>query len=103
MCVLFALWPFFFFYCYYHHHQGELLPQILESGKETTQFDARWFIVRVNESAPRKVRCIPARSSFGGSELCCRPFLPKRMDRSSSGTSYTCAVGTASLFALSRA
>ncbi|PHJ24801.1 npl4 family protein [Cystoisospora suis] len=36
--------------------KGELLPQILESGKETTQFDARWFIVRVNESAPRKVR-----------------------------------------------
>ncbi|PFH37306.1 NPL4 family protein [Besnoitia besnoiti] len=44
--------------------KGELLPQILESGRETTKFDASWFIVRVNESAPRKVRSFFCSSSF---------------------------------------
>lgn len=36
--------------------QGELMPQILESGRETKLFDVSWTIVRVNESAPKKVR-----------------------------------------------
>ncbi|GAW81478.1 hypothetical protein, conserved [Plasmodium gonderi] len=38
--------------------QNELLPLILEGGKETNKFDADWFIVRVNESAPKVVRSI---------------------------------------------
>eukprot|EP00922_Rhytidocystis_sp_ex-Travisia-forbesii_P072191 GHVS01107663.1.p1 GENE.GHVS01107663.1~~GHVS01107663.1.p1 ORF type:complete len:524 (-),score=85.76 GHVS01107663.1:236-1753(-) len=37
---------------------GELLPQVLESGAETEKFDADWFVVRVNESAPIKVRSL---------------------------------------------
>lgn len=44
--------------------KGELLPQVLESGRETTRFDASWFIVRVNESAPRKVRSFFCSSTF---------------------------------------
>ncbi|KFG51958.1 NPL4 family protein, partial [Toxoplasma gondii VAND] len=44
--------------------KGELLPQVLESGRETTRFDASWFIVRVNESAPKKVRSFFCSSSF---------------------------------------
>lgn len=39
-------------------NKNELLPQILESGKETNKFDTDWFIVRVNESAPKVVRSI---------------------------------------------
>lgn len=38
--------------------EAELLPQVLESGKETTKFDADWLVVRVNESAPIKVRSL---------------------------------------------
>lgn len=33
----------------------EVLPHILETGAATTRFDADWFVVRVNESAPKKV------------------------------------------------
>eukprot|EP00920_Eleutheroschizon_duboscqi_P014042 GHVT01032823.1.p1 GENE.GHVT01032823.1~~GHVT01032823.1.p1 ORF type:complete len:328 (+),score=48.47 GHVT01032823.1:610-1593(+) len=36
---------------------NELLPLVLESGHEKNQFDSDWFLVRVNESAPKKVRC----------------------------------------------
>lgn len=36
----------------------ELLPQILEGGKETNKFDTDWFIIRVNDSAPKIVRSI---------------------------------------------
>ncbi|EUD68201.1 hypothetical protein C922_01219 [Plasmodium inui San Antonio 1] len=38
--------------------QNELLPLILEGGKETNKFDADWFIVRINESAPKVVRSL---------------------------------------------
>ncbi|ANQ08551.1 Uncharacterized protein PCOAH_00031000 [Plasmodium coatneyi] len=37
---------------------NELLPLILEGGKETNKFDADWFIVRINESAPKVVRSL---------------------------------------------
>ncbi|XP_026190532.1 nuclear protein localization protein 4 [Cyclospora cayetanensis] len=36
--------------------KGELRPQVLESGVEKDRFDASWCIVRVNESAPKRVR-----------------------------------------------
>ncbi|ETB56898.1 hypothetical protein YYC_05261 [Plasmodium yoelii 17X] len=36
----------------------ELLPQILEGGKETNKFDTDWLIIRVNDSAPKVVRSI---------------------------------------------
>ncbi|KAI4839742.1 nuclear protein localization protein 4 [Plasmodium brasilianum] len=39
-------------------NKNELLPQILEGGKETNKFDTDWFIVRVNESAPKNIRSI---------------------------------------------
>ncbi|SOV11596.1 nuclear protein localization protein 4, putative [Plasmodium sp. gorilla clade G2] len=39
-------------------NKNELLPQILEGGKETNKFDTDWFIVRVNESAPKVERSI---------------------------------------------
>jgi len=42
----------------------ELFHQILESGHETTKFDADWFVVRVNESAPKKVRSRFHHTSF---------------------------------------
>ncbi|KJP88843.1 hypothetical protein AK88_01533 [Plasmodium fragile] len=38
--------------------RNELLPLILEGGKETNKFDADWFIVRINESAPKVVRSL---------------------------------------------
>lgn len=38
--------------------KNELLPQILEGGRETKKFDNDWLIVRVNESAPKVVRSI---------------------------------------------
>ncbi|SCM23370.1 nuclear protein localization protein 4, putative [Plasmodium chabaudi chabaudi] len=39
-------------------NKHELLPQILEGGKETNKFDTDWFIIRVNDSAPKVVRSI---------------------------------------------
>ncbi|EEA07015.1 NPL4 family protein [Cryptosporidium muris RN66] len=38
--------------------KGELLPQVLEGGQETSRFDAHWFVVRVNESAPIRPRSL---------------------------------------------
>ncbi|KMZ80011.1 hypothetical protein PVIIG_04808 [Plasmodium vivax India VII] len=38
--------------------RNELLPLILEGGKETNKFDTDWFIVRINESAPKVVRSL---------------------------------------------
>ncbi|KAK1443717.1 nuclear protein localization 4 like protein [Babesia gibsoni] len=32
--------------------KNEVLPQIIESGKEVTSFDPSWLIIRVNDSAP---------------------------------------------------
>ncbi|KAF8820252.1 NPL4 family protein [Cardiosporidium cionae] len=42
----------------------ELLPQILESGKEAVKFDSDWFLVRVNESAPKRVRSMFLHTHF---------------------------------------
>ncbi|KAF8821950.1 NPL4 family protein [Cardiosporidium cionae] len=42
----------------------ELLPQILESGKEAEEFDSDWFLVRVNESAPKRVRSMFLHTHF---------------------------------------
>lgn len=39
-------------------NKNELLPQIIESGKEVTSFDPSWFIIRVNDSAPIEPRSI---------------------------------------------
>ncbi|CDJ40167.1 hypothetical protein, conserved [Eimeria tenella] len=44
--------------------KGELRPQILEGGVEKDRFDASWCIVRVNESAPKKVRSLFRHSHF---------------------------------------
>ncbi|SBT74594.1 nuclear protein localization protein 4, putative [Plasmodium ovale] len=39
-------------------NKNELLPLILECGKETNKFDTDWFIVRINDSAPKISRSI---------------------------------------------
>jgi len=43
---------------------GELIPTVLESGKETTEFDPDWFVVRVNDGAPKKPRSLLNHSIF---------------------------------------
>nr|PVC51602.1 hypothetical protein MACL_00001398 [Theileria orientalis] len=35
-------------------HSQEIMPPIIESGKEVTSFDTSWLMVRINESAPIK-------------------------------------------------
>ncbi|UKJ90504.2 hypothetical protein MACJ_001438 [Theileria orientalis] len=43
-------------------HSQEIMPPIIESGKEVTSFDTSWLMVRINESAP-----IKPNSFFGNS------------------------------------
>jgi nuclear protein localization family protein 4 len=42
----------------------ELLPTVLQSGKEVTEFDPDWFIVRVNHGVPLKPRGFFAHAHF---------------------------------------
>ncbi|GIX63734.1 nuclear protein localization protein 4, putative [Babesia caballi] len=44
--------------------KNEILPQIIESGKEVTSFDPSWFVVRVNDSAPIKPNSIFRHTQF---------------------------------------
>ncbi|GBE60717.1 NPL4 family protein [Babesia ovata] len=43
---------------------NEVLPQIIESGKEVTKFDPSWFVIRVNDSAPIKPNSMFKYSNF---------------------------------------
>eukprot|EP00397_Hematodinium_sp_SG-2012_P015891 GEMP01016193.1.p1 GENE.GEMP01016193.1~~GEMP01016193.1.p1 ORF type:complete len:489 (+),score=117.12 GEMP01016193.1:80-1546(+) len=38
--------------------KNELLPTVLESGRETADFDPDWFVVRVNDGAPKKQKSL---------------------------------------------
>lgn len=52
-------------YCYLRDQaKDEILPQVLESGKHTTKFEPDWFLVRVNDGAPRKVRSMFKHATF---------------------------------------
>ena len=44
--------------------KNELLPTVLQSGKEVTEFDPDWFIVRVNHGVPTKPRSFFSHSHF---------------------------------------
>eukprot|EP00923_Selenidium_pygospionis_P020519 GHVN01035442.1.p1 GENE.GHVN01035442.1~~GHVN01035442.1.p1 ORF type:complete len:579 (+),score=121.09 GHVN01035442.1:634-2370(+) len=44
--------------------KNEVLPLVLESGNPVKKFDSHWFIVRVNESAPKQVRSIFTNTKF---------------------------------------
>jgi len=43
---------------------GELIPTVLEGGKETEEFDPDWFVVRVNDGAPKRPRSLLNHSIF---------------------------------------
>merc|ERR1712216_830306 len=44
--------------------EHEILPIVLESGKNTTSFDPDWFVVRVNSGAPKRPRSLFTHSEF---------------------------------------
>ncbi|EDO06559.1 nuclear protein localization protein 4 (NPL4) family protein [Babesia bovis T2Bo] len=57
-------------------NKNEVLPQIIESGKEVTSFDPSWFVIRVNDSAPINPNSIFKYSDFPRENRTIRPITP---------------------------
>ncbi|ORM41761.1 Nuclear protein localization protein 4 -like protein [Babesia sp. Xinjiang] len=53
--------------------KNEILPQIIESGKEVTKFDPSWFVIRVNDSAPITPNSIFKYAEFPRENRCTQP------------------------------
>ncbi|GFE54896.1 hypothetical protein BaOVIS_023000 [Babesia ovis] len=57
-------------------HKNEVLPQIIESGKEVTSFDPSWFVIRVNDSAPITPNSMFKYADFPRENRSARPVTP---------------------------